>query len=146
MPRSFSSAVIDAHPDAVWAYIRDFNRTPDYLDIVSTSEITDGKPSDQIGCERVMVLSDGGVVKETLIGIDDAARTLVYHLTEGPFAFSGYYSTMRVHLISESGQSFVDWSSTYDCQAEDAKSCDDLLASGIYSPGLATIKAKFTAR
>ena len=145
MPKSFASVVIDADPAAVWQVVRNFNGTPDYLDAVATSEILDGKPADQVGCQRHIVLTDGSVVEETLIGIDDETRTLRYHLTASPFPFTGYYSTMRVSLVSENGASYVDWSSVYDCQEADAAAMDDLLAGQLYGPGLASIKKSLTS-
>jgi hypothetical protein len=143
MPRSYASIVIDADPEAVWRYIRNFDGTPDYLDLVATSEVPDGKPADQVGCERVMVLHDSTVVKETLISIDDERRRLRYHLTDGPFPFSNYYSTMQVSLVSESGGAFVAWSSRYDCDEAHAQANEELLAGHIYAPGLARIREMF---
>jgi hypothetical protein len=143
MPRSYASAIIDADPEEVWRFIRNFDRTPDYLQLVEHSEITGGQPADRVGCERVMTLTDGSVVKETLIAIDDELRELRYHLTEAPFPFTGYYSTMRVYAITTTGGTFVAWSSTYDCESADADANDDLLAGQIYSPGLSSIKGRF---
>ncbi|WP_188110582.1 SRPBCC family protein [Aeromicrobium ginsengisoli] len=143
MPRSFASAVIDAPPSVVWDFVKNFNGTPLYLDLVAESVITDGQSVDLLGCERVITLTDGRVVKETLVARDDIARSLTYHLTEGPFPFSNYYSTMRVTLISDTGGSFVDWSSVYDCDAVDAEANDHLLADQIYGAGLSQIKSRF---
>ena len=143
MPRSYASIVIDADPDDVWRCLRNFDGTPDYLDLVATSEISDGRQADQIGCQRVMVLTDESVVKETLIGIDDERRQLRYHLTEGPFRFSNYYATVQVSPVTASGATFVAWSSHYDCEQADADANDELLARVIYSPGLARVKDMF---
>lgn len=145
MPRSFASTVVDAPPSVVWDFVKDFNATPTYLDLVADSIITDDQPVDLLGCERVITLTDGRVVKETLVARDDVARTLTYHLTEGPFPFSNYYSTMRVTLISDTGGSFVDWSSHYDSDAADAEANDHLLADEIYGAGLQQIKARFAS-
>lgn len=146
MPSSYASIVIDADPGDVWRYIRNFDRTPEYLDLVVSSEIADGKPADQVGCERVLVLSDGHVVNEVLIALDDERRELRYHLVDSPYAFSDYYSTMRVYLVSASGAAFVTWSGHYACDAADAAACDEMVAGALYAPGLARLKEMFERR
>lgn len=145
MPRSYASAVVAADPDTVWGFLRDFNGAPQFIELVAASEITGGGPADQVGAQRVLTLGDGGVVKETLVALDDAARSYTYHLTEGPFPFTRYYSTIRVTPVTDGGHSFVEWWSTYDCEAADAKAMDDLLAGGLYAGGLAAVKARFAS-
>ena len=146
MPSSYASVVIDADPGDVWRCIRDFDGTPGYLDLVVSSEIADGKRADQVGCERVLVLSDGVVVSEVLISLDDERRELRYHLLESPFVFSNYYATMQVSPVTASGASFVAWSSRYDCEAADATASEEMIVGGIYAPGLARLKAMFDGR
>lgn len=146
MPSSYSSIVIDADPDEVWRYVRDFDGTPDYLELVVSSEISDGKRADQVGCERVLVLSDGVVVREVLASLDDEHRELRYHLPESPFVFRNYYATMRVSPVTASGGAFVAWFSRYDCEAADADASDEMIVGGIYAPGLARLRAMFEGR
>ena len=50
MPRSYAGSVIGADPDTVRDFLRDFDRTPDFLDAITTSEILGGRPADQVGC------------------------------------------------------------------------------------------------
>lgn len=143
MPRSYASITVATDPDAVWAYLRDFNAVPGYVEAITTSEILDGRPADQVGAERRLVLADGALVRERLVALSDLDRSYTYHLLEGPFPFTGYYSTIRVSPVSLEGTSFVEWWSTYDCEAADAKAMDDLLAGTLYAGGLTTVKARF---
>ncbi|WP_091213900.1 SRPBCC family protein [Geodermatophilus siccatus] len=101
MPRSYTSSVIGADPDTVWDFLRDFNRTPDFVDAVTASEILDGKPADQVGCERKLTLNDGSLVRERLVALSDLDRSYTYHLLEGPFPFTRYYSTIRVSPVTQ---------------------------------------------
>jgi hypothetical protein len=146
MPSSYASIVIDADPEDVWRYVRNFDGAPGYVDLVETSEIADGRPADQVGCERVLLLQGDIVVREVLIGLDDERRELRYHLPESPFPFRNYHSTMRVHLVSESGGTFVTWSGRYDCDEADAKANDEMVAGGLYVPGLARLRDLFERR
>lgn len=143
MPRSYASTTVAADPDAVWAFLRDFNGTPEYLAAITTSEILDGKSADQVGAVRRLVLADGAQVRERLVALSDVDRSYTYHLLEGPFAFTDYFSTIRVSPVSLEGGSLVEWWSTYDCEAADAQALDDLLAGGLYGGGLTAIKARF---
>ena len=143
MPRSYASAIVATDPDTVWAYLRDFNATPEYVEAITASEILDGKPADEVGAERKLTLGDGNLVRERLVALSDVDRSYTYHLLEGPFPFTAYYSTIRVSPVSSEGTSFVEWWSTYDCEAADAKAMDDLLAGTLYAGGLATVKARF---
>ena len=145
MPRSFASTVVKAHPDEVWSFLRDFSAPPQYIEAVTSTVITGGKPADQVGCERISALQDGTPVVEVLVALDDVNRSLSYRLTEGPFPFTNYHSTMQVSLVSDENASFVEWFSSYDCEAADAKAMDDILAGGIYEPALAFIKKRFGA-
>ena len=42
MPRSYVSAVVPAPADAVWAYLRDFNGVPRFVEAIAASEIVGG--------------------------------------------------------------------------------------------------------
>lgn len=143
MPRSYASTTVATDPDTVWAYLRDFNGASGYVEAITTSEILDGRSADQVGAERRLILADGSSVRERLVALSDLDRSYTYHLLEGPFPFTAYFSTIRVSLVSLEGASLVEWWSTYDCEAADAKAMDDLLAGTLYASGLTAIKARF---
>lgn len=145
MPRSYASTVVPADPDAVWAFLRDFDATPEYVEAIDASEIVDGKPADQVGCERVLTLVGGGVVRETLVALSDLDRTYTYHLTEGPFPFTRYHSTIRVTPLTSEGASFAEWFAVYDCEAADEKANEEFLAVQLFAAGLAAVRARFAA-
>jgi hypothetical protein len=144
VPRSSASLVVHAAPDAVWGFLRDFDATPHYVPPITASEILDGKRADQVGCERVLTLDGGGLVRETLVALSDLDRTLTYHLTEGPFPFTGYYSTIRVIPVEDGAASFVEWSAVYDCESADVDGNEELLADGLFRPGLEAVRDRFS--
>ena len=143
MPRSYASTVVASDPDTVWGYLRDFNGAPDFVEAIASSEILDGRAADQVGARRKLVLGDGSPVLEELVTLSDPERSYTYHLLEGPFPFTGYSSTLRVTPVSMDGASFVEWFSSYDCEAADAQAMDDLLAGSLYASGLTALKARF---
>ena len=74
-----------------------------------------------------------------------ASPTYTYHLTEGPFPFTKYHSTIRVRPVTSDGGSFVEWWAVYDCESADEKAMDDLLAGALFAPGLAAVRERFAA-
>ena len=143
MPRSYASTTVSADPDTVWAFLRDFNATPQYVEAISSSEMLQGRPADLVGAERKLVLTDGALVRERLVALDDVERSYTYHLLEGPFPFTAYYSTIAVKPVSSDNASFIEWWSTYDCAATDATAMDDLLAGTLYRGGLESLRRRF---
>ena len=61
MIKVYTSSVIDAPADAVWAQVRDFNGLPQWTPFALESRIEEGQPADRIGCVRNFRLRDGGV-------------------------------------------------------------------------------------
>jgi carbon monoxide dehydrogenase subunit G len=62
---------IDAHPDEVWAAVRDF----DAVQRLAPGFVVDAKLD---GDARIVTFANGNVVRETLVDCDDARRRLVY--------------------------------------------------------------------
>ena len=143
MPRSAASIVIPAAPDVVWGFLRDFDAVPQYAGPIATSEILDGRAADQVGCERRLTTTDGSPIRETLVALSDVDRTLTYHLTEGPFPFTRYYSTIRVTPVTRDGSSFVEWSAVYDCESADEQAMDELLSETLFGKGLDAVRDRF---
>lgn len=143
MPRSYASTTASAGPDTVWGFLRDFNAVPQYVEAISSSEMLEGKPADLVGAERKLVLADGSLVRERLVALDDVQRQYTYHLLEGPFPFTAYYSTIAVKPVSSDNASFIEWWSTYDCAAADVTAMDELLAGTLYRGGLENLRKRF---
>ena len=77
------------------------------------------------------------------MALSDVDRSYSHHLLEGPFPFTGYFSTLRVTPVSIGGGSLVEWWSTYDCEQEVVQAMDDLLAGSLYAGVLSSIQARF---
>ena len=80
MIKVYTSSVIDAPADAVWARVRDFNGLPQWTPFVAESRIEESQPADRIGCVRNFRLRDGGVIRERLLTLN---RYLVYRFSTG---------------------------------------------------------------
>ena len=67
MIKIYTSSVIDAPADEVWAYIRDFNALPKWHPAIAESRIENNLPADKVSCIRAMRLRDGGAIREQLL-------------------------------------------------------------------------------
>ncbi|RWH72923.1 SRPBCC family protein [Mesorhizobium sp.] len=120
MSSAYESTVIDADPDTVWGFLRDFDGTGKYVVESLSSEIEDGKRADQVGAVRRILLEGGFNVRERLVHMSDLDRSFSYALLPGgDVPLENYVATMRVTPVTDSGKSFVEWSSTFTASGDD---------------------------
>lgn len=136
MPEALSSTVVPADPDTVWRVIRDFDGLPTWHPAIATSELEGGAPTDQVGVVRRLTLGDGGVVRESLVTLDDRERRLTYAILECPFPVRDYRSTIRVQPVTSTGESFVSWSVLFDCDLGEAERLSAFFARDVFGSGL----------
>jgi hypothetical protein len=110
-----NSAVIPAPVDKVWAALRDFHNLDAFPNVVTKLDKVGEASGTQVGAKRVL----NDAFHETLVGLDDKARVLRYSIDDGPEAtskdnVSGYVGEVRVFPVTDSDQSFVQWSSSWD--------------------------------
>lgn len=142
MPRPYSSAVVPASADEVWAVVKRFNGLPDWHPIIAASELTSGEEG-RVGAVRKLTTGDGGVVVEDLLTLDDAGRSYTYSILESPFAVRRYVSTIRVAPVTDTGQAFVEWWTEFDAEAADEAELTDLFGNGVFGAGLAALQKRF---
>ncbi|MDE2150670.1 MAG: SRPBCC family protein [Gammaproteobacteria bacterium] len=111
----YNSAVIDAPADKVWSKLRNFYDLSWAPAVVQSCERKGDAASTQIGARRVV---NGGLY-ETLVGLDDKARTLRYSIDDGPEVLSkdnvqGYVGEVRVFPVTDKNASFVLWTSSWE--------------------------------
>ena len=87
MPRVYYSTVIDAPVDAVWELTRDFNGLPKWHPGIVDSELEQGT---DVGCVRHFTLKGGAKMREKLLALSDADRTVTYSILETGMKGSAY--------------------------------------------------------
>lgn len=144
MARAHASSVINAPIEQVWKRIRDFNAMADWHPGVARSEIEGSKPSDQVGCVRVLTLQDGGTIREQLLEISDLGHHYSYSILEGPLPVANYRATLRLRRISDGNRTFVDWSASFDPDPpEKQKEAEDFVSNGVFQGGFNALKKHF---
>jgi len=134
----YNSTVVDGSPADVWAMIRNFHELGWAAGVVETAEKVGDLAGDQLGAKRVL----NGVFHETLCALDDVNHIIRYSIDEGPGPlakgeFSGYIGQVRLRSVSDTGQTFVEWSSKWSTGSSEIKGfCDP-----IYQALLGAMKA-----
>lgn len=136
MPKAYASTVVNAPAATVWAAIRDFNGLPSWVAAVTDSMIEDGKASDQVGCVRSFHLQDGAHIRERLLAFSDVERSYSYNFELTPFDVQNYHATLRVTPVTDSGKTFAEWWTTFDCAPADCAKWIDTFANAVFKGGL----------
>jgi hypothetical protein len=144
MARAHASSVINAPIEKVWERIRDFNGLPAWHPGIAKSEVEGSRPSDQVGCIRVLTLKDGGVVRERLLEMSDLGHHYSYSILESPLPVANYRATLRLRRISDGNRTYGEWSASFDPNPPDKQAfAEDLIGNGVFQGGFDALKKHF---
>ena len=143
MATAYASTVIDAPADEVWAVARDFNGLGTWNSgFIPACEIEDGKTGDQVGAVRSFTLANGEHLREQLLAHSDRERFYTYNFLKHPFeGVENYVSTIHVVPVTDTNQTFVEWSVTFDCAPDRIDHWEDFYATQVFRAGLEALKA-----
>lgn len=128
------TASLDASPVEVWRLIGDFNNLPAWYPRVRTSSFD---PATQV---RTLTFQTGSVVTERLL--ESSERQQIYTTIKGSLPVRNYRVILSVRPGVRSGQSVVDWRSTFDAQGvPDAEAT--AAVRGAYQYGLDQLKVRW---
>ena len=138
MALAYSSAVIGAEVGETWSLVREFDGLPGWHPAIATSEI-EGGAAPSVGAVRRLTTRDGGVIREQLVALDDAARSYTYDIVESPFAVRSYRATIHLLPITATGGTFVEWYAHFDADAADKPGLTRNFEQGVFSSGLSAL-------
>lgn len=144
MAKAYTSTVVDAPADEVWAYLRDFNGLAKWTGgIVVESEIEDGLSGDQVGAVRSFKLGDGEHLRERMLSHSDVYRMYTYSFEKKPFDVDNYHATLRVRPVTDGNTSFVEWSTTFDCDRDRIAEWEEFFSQEVFQGALNAVKGHF---
>jgi hypothetical protein len=146
MVKVYTSSVIDAPADRVWAAIRDFNALPNWHPVIKDSRIEGGLHADRVGCIRNFNLKDGGNLREQLLTLSDYDYSYTYSILESPLGVSNYTATLKLTPITDGNRSFAEWTAEFDCEPAKARELAELLSNGVFQGGFDALKRQFGGR
>ncbi len=126
--------------DEVWAALEGFGRLDVWFPSISSCRVE----GSGVGAARHMELDGLGPITDVLVGLDAAARRLVYERPESPFPVSSYRGTVEV-FASYDGLAVVVWTVDFESDEEVAGLVDQLLVDGI-GAGVDGLGADLAAR
>jgi hypothetical protein len=143
MVEVYTSSVIEAPADRLWAAVRDFNALPDWHPAIAESRIEGGQPSDQVGCIRAFRLKDGGFIREQLLALSDYDFSCTYSILESPMGVENYVATLKLTPITDGNRTFAEWSAEFDCAPGRESELTDLVGNNVFQGGFNALKEKF---
>ena len=145
MAEVYTSSIIDAPAERVWARIRDFNALPAWHPLIAESRIEGGAPSDQVGCVRDFRLKDGGRIREKLLALSDYEFSCSYSILESPMGVENYVATLKLTPVTDGNRTFAEWSAEFDCAAEAESQLVSDIGGGVFQGGFDALKHHFGA-
>lgn len=142
MVQIYVSDIITADPDEVWSTVRNFGGLADWHPVVKTCQIEDGKSAAEVGCVRRLETEDGGMMRERLLVLSDCDRLQSYAMIESPLPIRNYVATACVRSVTAAGTTFIEWSSTFECDADVQEEMVNLISAGIYQTAFNSLKER----
>jgi len=144
--RIYTSSVIDAAADAVWARIRDFDALPQWHPGIADSRIENGEPGDKVGCIRSFHTRDGGLIRERLLALSDYDYSVTYSILESPMGVENYTATLKLTPVTDGARTFAEWSAEFECAEGRERGLTELIGSGVFQGGFDALKRHFGRR
>ncbi|MEG3176685.1 SRPBCC family protein [Sphingomonas sp. RB3P16] len=114
MPSVEHAAILDTDADRVWSIVKRFGAIADWHPEIAEGRIDGDIPDGTPGCVRVLRLADGGTLRERLLAIDDANRSLTYRFDAAPLPVDDYRLTVALVPITGEPRSFIRWTARFD--------------------------------
>jgi hypothetical protein len=146
MIKVYTSSVIDAPADAVWAQIRDFNALPQWHPLIADSRIESNAASDRIGCIRNFRTRDGGTIREQLLTLSDFDYECTYSILDSPMGVENYVATLKLTPITDGNRTFAEWSAEFDCPEARERELAQSIGEGVFQGGFNALKQRFAGR
>jgi Polyketide cyclase / dehydrase and lipid transport len=137
MAHIYVSSVIDAPIDDVWAIARDFTGHW-HSSVIYNSSIEDGLPSDRVGCVRAFELSDGGKLRELLVGLSDERHEFSYRILDSPLPVEDYVASVRFFPVTTTGATFGEWIVDFRVPPDEEQSTVDTVR-GVFENGFSDL-------
>jgi len=142
MVKVYTSSVIDAPADQIWAAVRDFNGLPGWVPAIAESRIEGGHPADRVGCIRILTLQDGGVIREKLLTLSDYDYQCSYSILESPLGVRDYMATLKLSPVTDGNRCFAEWSAEFECDPGREGELADLIGQGVFQAAFDKLKEK----
>ena len=146
MVKIYTSSVIDAPADGVWAVVRDFNGLPDWHPDIADSRIELQQVADKVGCIRNFTLKSGGRIREQLLALSDYDMSCTYSMLESPMGVENYIATLKLTPITDKNRTFAEWTAEFDCAKARERELVTTIGTGVFQGGFDALKSRFVSK
>lgn len=138
MGHCYNTSVINASIEQVWNAISNFHDLSWADQVVTKVDKVGNVSGSEVGAKRVL----NDAFHETLLTVDTHIHTFTYKIENGPGPLapelvSNYIGKVSLYPITDSGKTFIEWTSTFESQDEDqvAGFCDPIYVALLQSLG-----------
>jgi hypothetical protein len=96
-----------------------------------------------VGCIRDFSLQNGDRITEQLVALSDYDMSLSYIILSSPMALDNYFATLRLTPVTETEETFAEWSAEFDCSPEDAEQLIHTVSVGVFETALKSLARRF---
>lgn len=114
----FTSSVIAAPVDAVWARMRDFAGMGAYHEEITQMHMLEGARSDKVSAVRDFLFGEGRLW-EQLTYMSDTDRAFRYRILKSPLPWLNYHAGARLYPVSDTSRTFGVWTADWTASPED---------------------------
>jgi uncharacterized protein YndB with AHSA1/START domain len=142
MVKVYTSSVIEAPAERVWAQVRDFDGLPSWHPAIAESRIEGREPADKVGCVRNFTLKDGGRIRERLLALSDFEFSCTYEILESPMGVDNYVATLKLTPVTDGSRCFAEWTAEFDCAPERDRDLAQLIGRDVFQGGFDALKQR----
>ncbi|MCY1254205.1 Polyketide cyclase / dehydrase and lipid transport [compost metagenome] len=142
MASAYTSWIIEAPVEQVWALVRDFNGLPNWNPGIVESVIEDTVASDVVGAVRSLKLANGASGRERLLALDDRRYQVMYNFELAPLPLDNYVGRIDLKPLSDGTRTLAIWHSTYDERPDNEVPFKGVLENDVFAGGFRSMAAK----
>lgn len=102
-----------------------------------------GDLSDQIGCVRNFVLTDGSKIREQLTAMSDVDCYFAYRILDSGMSLENYHAGLSLFRITDGDATYGVWTATFDCSPDKEAELVDLIGQAVFQAGFDALKSRF---
>lgn len=115
------TAVINENFKPIWAVLKPFGQISKWHSAIAESFIEGDGPEGVVGSIRRLFLSDGGVMREKLLSVDDSNLLFSYRFEDSPLPVDNYVATVRLLPLTGEDKTVIHWSASFDNREPDSQ-------------------------
>lgn len=136
----WTSRLIRAPVDRVWAGMRDFARMGDWHPEISAMAMIGGVRSDKVSGVRDFLFGEGRIHEE-LLHLDDVERSFSYRILKSELPWLNYVSGPRLWPVTATNETFAVWTGDWVASPNDDVTLIPTIERDVYQKAFETLEA-----